>query len=223
MPEYDAFQPYPDPKEPRIVGPHIRTIHNRIAASYRDREFYDGDRANGYGGMVDDGRWEPVARNLVDHYRLSPGQRVLYVNCHKGFLLRELYKFGLRVYGTETSDYAIAESSEKLTKAHPDYLPYPDQFFDLVLAPSVVYSASLPDGIAILKEIQRVSKGRAWITLAAMETENDIIGLMLLRHWFLLGTTILPKADWLEVMAHAGYTGDYRFDTAEHLKLKLAQ
>ena len=45
---------------------------------------------------------------------------------------------------------------------------------------------------------------------------------MLLRYWFLLGTTILTKADWIYVMETAGYTGDYRFDTATYLNLKRA-
>jgi hypothetical protein len=43
---------------------------------------------------------------------------------------------------------------------------------------------------------------------------------MLLRYWFLTGTLILTKAEWREVMKHAGYTGDYRFDTAKSLKLE---
>jgi hypothetical protein len=60
----------------------------------------------------------------------------------------------------------------------------------------------------------------AWVVLAAYEDENDIEGLMLLRYWFLTGTLILTKAEWREVMKHAGYTGDYRFDTAKSLKLE---
>ena len=45
--EYDAYAGYPEPKEPRLVSPTRRTIANRIAASYRDQEFYDGARENG--------------------------------------------------------------------------------------------------------------------------------------------------------------------------------
>ena len=47
MREFDAFAGYPEPAQQRLVSPRIRTIHNRIAASYRDKAFYDGDRANG--------------------------------------------------------------------------------------------------------------------------------------------------------------------------------
>jgi len=218
MREFDPFVGYPEPKEPRVVGPHIRTIKNRITASYRDREFYDGDRANGYGGMVDDGRWAGVARAIVDRYHLSTA-KVLQIGAHKGFLLKELYHLGMRVYGTEVSDYAIEKSVLSLTKAPFTLLPYRDGLFDFVIGMSCVYTLNLADAIKCLREIQRVSQGRAWITLAAYETEED---LMLLRHWMLNGTTILTKDDWREVMAHAGYTGDYRFDTAQFLKLVRA-
>ncbi len=64
-----------------------------------------------------------------------------------------------------------------------------------------------------------MSRNHAWVTFAAYENEDDIDGLMLMRYWVLLGTTILTKSDWLEVMKHAGYTGDWRFDTAKFMNL----
>jgi len=219
MTESDWFAGYPEPKEPRIVGPQVRTIHNRIAASYRDREFYDGDRANGYGGMLNDGRWEPIARTIVDQF--GGYRRVLQVGAHKGFLLYELFKLGMRVWGTEISRYAGDNALVTLDHAPFTALPYEDGQFDLVIAASAVYTLNLPDAIKCLREIERVKHplGHSWVTLAAYEDENDFDGLRLLRYWFLLGTTILTKADWIEVMKHAGYTGDYRFDTAKTLNL----
>lgn len=223
MREFDAFHGYPEPKEPRLVGPYLRTIHNRIAASYRDREFYDGARINGYGGFKDDGRWKKIAMNIFEDYNLGYA-KVLQINAHKGFLLHELYNLGCRVYGTETSDYAIANSAIKLDKCDPWELPFEDGHFDMVIGQSVVYGQNLSGAIKVLKEIERVKKfdGRSWVSLAAYEDEEDIEGLMLLRYWFLLGTTILTKSDWIEVMKHAGYRGDYRFDTAKYLNLRRA-
>ena len=218
MAEFDAFAGYPEPKEPRRVGPRLRTIHNRIAASYRGREFYDGDRANGYGGMVDDGRWGPIAGNLVEHYGLEPGAFVLQVNPHKGFLLNELTKLGINCWGQEPSEYAVRHSTAMIHTGTFTELIFPDKIFDLVIAASAPYAGNLADAIKCLKEIQRVGRN-AWVVLAAYEDETDIEGLMLLRYWFLTGTLILTKADWLAVMEHAGYTGDYRFDTAQSLKL----
>lgn len=220
MREFDAFAGYPEPKEPRFVGPTHRKISNRITASYRDQEFYDGARVNGYGGMVNDGRWEPIARHIRDTYLYHlRSARVLQVGAHKGFLLYELRNMGVEVFGTEISDYAIENAAVQLDKAPFTRLPYGSDEMDFVIGASCVYTLNLPDAIKCLQEIQRVGKGRSWITLAAYEDENDIEGLMLLRYWFLLGTTILTKADWVEVMEHAKYTGDYRFDTAKTLRL----
>ena len=221
MREFNAFHGYPEPKEPRIVGPDLRKIENRITASYRDKEFYDGARVNGYGGMVNDGRWAGIAKNFIDDYHLGYS-RVLQIGAHKGFLLYELFKLGCRVYGTEISQYAAKESVVKLTVCPFTKLPYEDGLMDFWICVSPVYSLNLPDAIKCLREIQRVGQGRSFITLAAYEDEDDIEGLMLLRYWFLLGTTILTKADWIKVMDHAGYTGDYRFDTAKYLNLVRA-
>ena len=57
MREFNALSSYPQPKE-RVVGPDIRTIKNKIIASYRDEGYYDGERDNGYGGYNYDGRWK---------------------------------------------------------------------------------------------------------------------------------------------------------------------
>ena len=226
MREFDAFAGYPEPKEPRIVSPTLRTIENRIAASYRGREFYDGDRINGYGGMKDDGRWGPIAENVINHYG-GAGFKVLQVGAHKGFLLHELFKRGMRVWGVETSSYAALEATDR-SPTPPGIvtsfseLPFPTGFFDIVIATSVVYMQNLSGAIKTLKEIKRLTAptGRSWVTLAAYEDENDLEGLMLLRYWLLLGTTILTKSDWIAVMHHAGFDGDYRFDTAKSLKLE---
>lgn len=220
MREFDAFHGYPEPKEPRIVGPHLRTIENRIAASERGRDFYDGDRANGYGGMLNDGRWDAVAKNIMADYGLGYS-RILQMNAHKGFLARALFNCGARVTSQEVSEYAAANSETRHTVCPFTALPYADGEFDMVIAASCVYSHNLQDAIKCLREIERVKapNGQSWITLAAYEDEQDIEGLMLLRYWFLLGTTILTKSDWIKVMQHAGYTGDYRFDTAKSLNL----
>ena len=37
-----------------------------------------------------------------------------------------------------------------------------------------------------------------------------------------LGCTVLHRTDWLEVMRHADYTGDYRFTDSKTLKLTEA-
>lgn len=222
MREFDALKGYPEPKEPRLVHPKIRTIHNRIVASYRGKEFYDGDRNNGYGGLRYDGRWASIAKNMAGEYSLNGQSAILQVGSDKGFLLHEflqLYPVA-KVRGTEISDYAIDSTMLSVKpfvqKASFTELPFADEEFDFVVAIGPVYSLNLPDAIKCLKEIQRVGKGKSFITLGAYETEDD---LRLFRYWTLLGCTILSKGDWVEVLRHAGYTGDYKFNTAQSLNL----
>jgi hypothetical protein len=222
MREFDALSGYPEPKEPRLVHPKLRTIHNRIIASYRDRKFYDGDRNNGYGGLKNDGRWAPVARNMLQEYALDDRSSVLQIGCDKGFLLHEFLQIcpAITVRGMEISDYAIdcATPSVKpfIRKAPFTEAPFADGEFDFIIAIGPVYSLNLRDAIICLKEIQRVGKGKSFITLGAYDTEED---LRLFRYWTLLGCTVLSRPDWIQVLSHVGYTGDYKFNTAQSLNL----
>lgn len=222
MREFDALQGYPEPAQARLVHPEIRTIHNRIIASYRGKEFYDGDRNNGYGGFRYDGRWKLVAANICREYNLTETSAVLQVGCDKGFLLHDFLERSpqMKLRGTEVSDYAIETalpSVKSLIRKVPfTELPFETGEFDFVIAIGPVYTLNLTDAIKCLREIQRVSKGKSFITLGAYETEEDF---RLFRYWTVLGATILSKSDWIEVLKHAGYTGDYKFNTARSLKL----
>ena len=222
MRQFNALQGYPEPKQPRFVGPCLRTIRHRIIATYREKEFYDGDRNTGYGGYSYDGRWLPIARSMCCEYGLGDAAAVLHIACEKGFLLHDFLQHqpAMKVRGTDISEYAIdnAMPSVKpfIQKAPFTSLPFQDKEFDFVIAIGVVYSLNLTGAIQVLKEIQRVGKGKSFVTLASYVTEED---LRLFRYWTLLGTTILREDEWVEVLNHTGYTGDYTFTNARTLKL----
>lgn len=222
MKGFDPLRGYPEPKQQRFVGPRLRTIQNRIVASYRGQEFYDGDRNNGYGGLKYDGRWMPVAKAICEEYKLDGSSSVLQIGCDKGFLLHEFLQLypSMKVQGLEVSDYAIQNAMPSvkplIQKGSFVNLPFGHREFDYVVAMGVVYSLNLPDAIQSLKEIKRVGKGRSFITLASYETERDF---WLFRHWTLLGTTVLKKEEWIEVLNHVGYEGDYKFTSAQSLNL----
>ena len=58
MREYNLLNEYPNSLNHRLVGDNLRTIEHRIISTYRDQNFFDGDRNYGYGGYKYDGRWK---------------------------------------------------------------------------------------------------------------------------------------------------------------------
>jgi hypothetical protein len=164
--------------------------------------------------MKYDDRWGPVASDFCMEYGLDVKSSILQINCEKGYLLRQFLNIygNMKVVGVESSSYARRHASQPLLPS----LSFDKEQFDLCIALGVVYTLNLGGAIQCLREIDRISF-RSFITLAAYETEED---LRLFRAWTLLGTTILKKEEWIEVMKHAGYSSDYSFVTAETLRLR---
>jgi len=54
--------------------------HIRISREY-GQMYFDGPRDYGYGGYHYDGRWIPVAKDIIDHFGLKTDDRVLDVGC----------------------------------------------------------------------------------------------------------------------------------------------
>lgn len=223
MREFDLLSDYPEPKKKRIVSKEYRTIKNRIIASYRGKDFYDGSRKNGYGGYKYDGRWSEVAKKIFKIYNLKDNAKILQIGSDKGFLLYEIKKIKRKskVYGIEISDYAISKTipsiKKNIIKSNFTKLNFKKNYFDFVIAIGAVYSLSLIDAIKCLKEIKRVSKKNSFITLGSYENLKE---KNLFEKWSLLGTTILHKKDWIEVLKHCKYRGDYKFNTASSLGIK---
>ena len=151
-------------------------------------------------------------------------QKILQLNCEKGFLLNDLKNIEpkIQITGLENSQYAIDNSMENIKKdikKCENYinLKYEDNYFDFVIALGVVYTHNLTDAIKCLKEIQRVSKNKSFITLASYETQEEY---WLFKQWTVLGSTLLQESEWEKVLEHVNFTGDYFFTNSSVLNLK---
>jgi hypothetical protein len=224
MKEYNLLSDYSQKKAKRFVGRGIRTIEHRIIASERELSFFDGDRNYGYGGLKYDGRWNNVAKKIIKKFNLKNNSRILQIASEKGFLIHEIKKINpkINILGVETSKYAISKTIKPVKKFIKKVTSFSDLSsingkFNCVIALGAVYIHTLSDAIQLLKNIQRLSGGKSFITLASYKTEKDY---WLFKDWTVLGTLLYKEKEWKKIMKYAGYKGYYYFTNSKKLNLK---
>jgi ubiquinone/menaquinone biosynthesis C-methylase UbiE len=174
--------------------------------------YFDGPREYGYGGYRYDGRWIPVAEDIVKHFNLKPGDRVLDVGCAKGFLVKDLMKVcpGLEVFGLDVSLYALMHCEpEVVGRLHlgtAETLPFPGTSFQCVLSLNTVHNLPRPRAIKVMQEIQRISGGRAFVQVDGYHTpaQKEIF-----ESWVLTAEFHDYPDGWVKLFQQAGYTGDW--------------
>ncbi len=102
------------PKIERRVEKGWKTEENKRIAKQYGRDFFDGDRINGYGGYYYDGRWRSVVEKLKELYHINHESSVLDIGCAKGFLLFDLQEMlpGIKVAGIDISRYAVNKAMD---------------------------------------------------------------------------------------------------------------
>ena len=193
-------------KDPAVIA---------IAKQY-GQEYWDGPREYGYGGYRDDGRWHPVARDIISHFGLKPGSRVLDVGCGKGFLVKALLAQSMEAFGLDISFYALTHCApEVIGRLHlgtAEQLPFPDGTFDCVLSLNTIHNFPRQKAIVAMREIQRLSNGRAFVQVDSyLSPEQKEI----FESWVLTAEFHDYPDGWLKVFADAGYTGDYDWTIIE--------
>lgn len=189
-------------KDPAVVA---------MAKQYGEM-YWDGPREFGYGGYRYDGRWRPVARDIIAHYGLKPGMRVLDVGCGKGFLVKDLMLEcpELEVFGLDISHYALMHCERNLVgRLHlgtAEKMPFPDASFDCVLSLNTIHNFPRSRAIIAMQEIQRLSGGRAFVQVDSYHTPEQ---KEIFESWVLTAEFHDYPAGWLKLFEEAGYTGDY--------------
>jgi SAM-dependent methyltransferase len=177
-------------------------------------DYWDGDRRHGFGGMRYDGRWLPLAEDMVKHYGLKPGDRILDIGCGKAFLLYEFTRAcpGIEVAGLDISQYGIDHAKEEvrpcLTQGNATSLPWPDGHFDLVISINTFHNLQIHELDQAVREMQRVSKGRGYICVESYRTEREKANML---YWQLTCESFHRPEGWTWIYRRAGYTGDHGF------------
>jgi SAM-dependent methyltransferase len=178
-------------------------------------DYWDGDRRINYGGYrYMPGRWEKVARAMVDRYGIKPGDRILDVGCGKGFLLYDftLVVPGVEVYGIDVSEYAIEHAKEeikvRLRVGNANSLPYPDKHFDLVYSINTLHNLHNYDLDKSLREIERVGRKHKYVCVESYRNEVEKANLL---YWQLTCEAFCTPQEWEWWFKQTGYSGDHSF------------
>jgi ubiquinone/menaquinone biosynthesis C-methylase UbiE len=212
MPQIDLLRALPKPKRDiakrsAAKDPSVVAIAKQFGEMY-----WDGPREYGYGGYRYDGRWRPVARDIIAHYGLQPAMRVLDVGCGKGYLVKDLMLEcpGLEVFGLDISLYAITQApDETIGRLHlgtAEQLPFPPGSFDCVLSLNTLHNLNRLGVIRALGEIERVSRGKSFVVVDSYLTPQQ---KETFEHWVLTAEYHDYPEAWLQVFTEAGYTGDW--------------
>ncbi len=217
--EVNLLDLYPRSKRPIEERGKLVTEEHRKVARQFGKEYFDGERLYGYGGYSYHPRfWQATVRRFRDYYQLADDASVLDVGCAKGFMLHDFKELmpNLSIAGIEISEYAIEHAIETvksfLRVGNAKELPYEDNSFDLVISINTIHNLPLEECKQALREIQRVSRKHAFITVDAWRTGEERERMM---NWNLTALTYMHVDDWKKLFAEAGYTGDYYWFIAE--------
>ena len=213
MQEIDLMKNYPHSKRDIKQRGAEKTKEDRRLAREFGKDFFDGDRKNGYGGFFYNSRfWQPVISTFQEHFWLTKESSVLDVGCAKGFMLHDMAELipGINVKGIDISQYAIDNAIEDM-KGHVQTgdareLPFEDNSFDVVISVTTVHNFDREECIQALQEIERVSRGKSFVTVDAYRNDEEKEAM---NAWNLTAKTILHVEEWKELFKEAGYTGDY--------------
>jgi SAM-dependent methyltransferase len=234
MPEMNLLDKYPKSKRPieergkrRLAGGDWLdpTFGNKdsveIMLEYKmleiarqfGKEYFDGDRLYGYGGYNYNPKfWTNTVKRFMNHYKLKKNAEVLDVGCAKGFMMHDFKKLmpKMRIKGLDISSYAydsaISDMKPFIVVGNAKKLPFKDKHFDLVISINTVDHLSLEECKKAIKEIQRVTKKDAFISVNAWRTEKEKEKLL---KWNVTAMTNMHVNEWKRLFREVGYKGDY--------------
>ena len=213
MSEIDLLEKYPKTQRKVEERGEEKTEDDRRIARQFGKEYFDGDRRYGYGGYTYQSRfWQPVVGTFIEYYGLDDESSILDVGCGKGFMLNDFANAlpDATLKGVDISEYAVANAMEIMkpfiTCGNAKELPFEDQSFDLVVAINTIHNLPIEECKQALREIQRVSRRDAFVTVDAYRTDEE---KKRMDAWNLTALTYMHVDEWKKLFKEVGYEGDY--------------
>ena len=212
--EIDLMRRYPKPKSRMTERPNITDAEREISRQF-GFNYFDGHRRHGYGGFTYHPRfWTDTVALFAEHYGLTDSSSILDIGCAKGFMLKDFAILlpDAQLTGIDISEYAIGMCDPSVLKSvqvgNATDLPFEDRTFDLVISINTIHNLDRDECVRALREIERVSRGKAFVMVDGWKTPEE---QQLLMEWVLTARTMLSSEDWIALMGEAGYTGDFEF------------
>ena len=196
--------------DPEFPKPRAAELAKRF-----DFDYWDGDRRICYGGYkYIEGRWEKVAKKMIDHYDLPASPKVLDIGCGKGYFLYDFLKIlpKAEVYGIDISEYAILNSKPEIRNSlqvgSATTLPWADNTFDLVVSINTLHVLHAYDLHQALREMERVGKRHKYLCVESYRNEVEKANLL---YWQVTCEAFNTPEEWQWWFEQASYTADYSF------------
>ena len=192
----------------------VNKAESAIKAKKWDYDYWDGSRDINYGGYKYDGRWEPIAKKMIEYYKLKPNSKILDVGCGKGFILYEFKKLlpNCEVRGLDISSYAIKNAKNEVKKdlivGNVNHLPFEKDYFDLVISLNTLHNLYCYDMKKALSEIERVGKFKKYICIESYRNEFEKMNLL---YWQVTCECFFTPEEWKWWFDLSGYKGDHSF------------
>ena len=211
--EINLLKNYPKSKRNLDERKNNKTEEDRAIARKFGKDFFDGDRKHGYGGLkYNPIYWEKVVETFKEHWNLRSSSSLLDVGCAKGFMMYDFSRIipGINIQGIDVSEYAIKNSiiemKDKVFVGNAKKIPFEDNSFDYVISINTIHNLDLEDCAKSLREIERVSKKGSFITVDAYNNDEEKERMF---KWNLTAKTILSVEEWKDFFVKNNYSGDY--------------
>jgi hypothetical protein len=219
MREIDLLDSYP--RVTRDIESRAAAVEEqRAIAKQFGREYFDGERTQGYGGYRYDGRWVRVAERFRDEYGIVAGMTILDVGSAKGFLLHDFRQVvpGVEVFGLDISEYGILNSMDdvrsRIVRGTAASLPFKDAVFDVVICINTIHNLPLDLCRQAVREIERVKRpgSNSYVQVDSWLTDEQ---RQKFERWQLTALTYFDPEGWRRLFAEAGYSGDFSWTLTE--------